>query len=46
MKSFKHYLKEQVRWSGSLSDKLFDVGMILKMEFLLALTLEQQQSLI
>jgi hypothetical protein len=27
MKSFKHYLKEQVRWSGSLSDKLFDVGM-------------------
>ena len=26
MKTFKSYINEQVRWSGSLSDKLFDVG--------------------
>ena len=26
MKSFKKYMNEEVRWSGSLSDKLFDVG--------------------
>ena len=27
MKSFKGYMNEEVRWAGSLSDKLFDVGM-------------------
>ena len=26
MKTFKSYINEQVRWSGSLSDKLFDIG--------------------
>ena len=26
MKSFKKYMNEGVRWSGSLSDKLFDIG--------------------
>ena len=26
MKTFKQHLNEQVRWSGSLSDKLFDIG--------------------
>ena len=26
MKTFKQHLNEQVRWAGSLSDKLFDVG--------------------
>ena len=30
MKSFEGYLKEEVRWAGSLSDKLFDVGISLQ----------------